>query len=108
MDAEWPRRRGSAGGACSGFCAMAVRCCGWRSGDEVGFVFELLHAAFGGGDVVALAEVDNPLFPALRSAPTAVSGASRQKQIPSSQPPFPRPPVRPNGCFRSIPPKANS
>jgi hypothetical protein len=28
--------------------------------------------------------VDNPLFPALRSAPTAVSGASRQKQIPSS------------------------
>jgi hypothetical protein len=27
----------------------------------------------------------NPLFPALRSAPTAVSGASRQKQIPSSQ-----------------------
>jgi hypothetical protein len=28
----------------------------------------------------------NPLFPALRSAPTAVSGASRQKQIPSSQP----------------------
>ncbi len=29
--------------------------------------------------------VVNPLFPALRSAPTAVSGASRQKQIPSSQ-----------------------
>ena len=28
--------------------------------------------------------VDNPLFPALRSAPTAVSRASRQKQIPSS------------------------
>jgi len=27
----------------------------------------------------------NPLFPALRSSPTAVSGASRQKQIPSSQ-----------------------
>ena len=26
----------------------------------------------------------NPLFPALRSSPTAVSGASRQKQIPSS------------------------
>ena len=26
----------------------------------------------------------NPLFPALRSGPTAVSGASRQKQIPSS------------------------
>jgi hypothetical protein len=26
----------------------------------------------------------NPLFPALRSAPTAVSGTSRQKQIPSS------------------------
>ena len=24
------------------------------------------------------------------------------------QPPFPRPPVRPNGCFTSIPPKANS
>jgi hypothetical protein len=30
-------------------------------------------------------EGDNPLFPALRSAPTAVSGASRQKQIPSSK-----------------------
>jgi hypothetical protein len=30
-------------------------------------------------------DVGNPLFPALRSAPTAVSGASRQKQIPSSQ-----------------------
>ena len=28
----------------------------------------------------------NPHFPALRSAPTAVSGASRQKQIPSSSP----------------------
>ena len=27
---------------------------------------------------------ENPLFPALRSSPTAVSGASRQKQIPSS------------------------
>ena len=27
----------------------------------------------------------NPLFPALRSSPTAVSGASRQKQIPSSK-----------------------
>ena len=27
----------------------------------------------------------NPLFPALRSAPTAVSRASRRKQIPSSQ-----------------------
>ena len=27
---------------------------------------------------------NNPLFPALRSGPTAVSGASRQKQIPSS------------------------
>jgi hypothetical protein len=26
----------------------------------------------------------NPLFPALRSGPTAASGASRQKQIPSS------------------------
>lgn len=26
---------------------------------------------------------DNPLFPALRSAPTAVSGAVRQKQIPA-------------------------
>jgi hypothetical protein len=26
----------------------------------------------------------NPLFPALRSAPTAVSRASRRKQIPSS------------------------
>jgi lysophospholipase L1-like esterase len=24
------------------------------------------------------------------------------------QPPFPRPPVRPNGCFRDLPPKANS
>ena len=27
----------------------------------------------------------NPLFPALRSSPTAFSGASRKKQIPSSQ-----------------------
>ena len=45
----------------------------------------------------------NPLFPALqssprllpagRSSPTAFSGASRKKQIPSNQPPFPRPPV---------------
>ncbi len=25
-----------------------------------------------------------------------------------NQPPFPRPPVRPNGCFRGLPPKANS
>jgi hypothetical protein len=48
---------------------------------------------------------DNPHFPALRTGPTAVSGASRQKQI---QPPFPRPPDRPNGCFRGLPPKANS
>ena len=31
---------------------------------------------------------NNPLFPALRSSPTAFSGASRKKQIP-----FPRPPV---------------
>jgi hypothetical protein len=30
----------------------------------------------------------NPLFPALRFAPMALSGASRQKQIPSSQPIF--------------------
>ncbi len=29
----------------------------------------------------------NPLFPALRSAPTAVSGAAREKQIPSSDMP---------------------
>ena len=28
---------------------------------------------------------DNPLFPALRTGPTAVSGAARRKQIPSSQ-----------------------
>jgi hypothetical protein len=28
---------------------------------------------------------DNPHFPALRSGPTAVSGATRQKQIPSSK-----------------------
>jgi hypothetical protein len=27
---------------------------------------------------------------------------------PKAQPPFPRPPVRPNGCFRGLPPKANS
>jgi alpha-L-fucosidase len=27
---------------------------------------------------------------------------------PANQPPFSRPPVRPNGCFRSLPPKANS
>jgi hypothetical protein len=26
----------------------------------------------------------------------------------ANQPPFPRPPVRPNGCFRGLPPKANS
>jgi hypothetical protein len=36
---------------------MAVRF-GWRSGDRIRFVFELLHAARGGGDVVPLAEVD--------------------------------------------------
>jgi hypothetical protein len=28
--------------------------------------------------------------------------------LPEEQPPFPRPPVRPNGCFRGLPPKANS
>ena len=33
------------------------------------------------------------------------SGSITQGDI---QPPFPRPPVRPNGCFRSMPPKANS
>ena len=31
------------------------------------------------------ASLDNPLFPALRSSPTAFSGASRKKQIPSSR-----------------------
>lgn len=37
---------------------------------------------------------ENPLFPALRSGPTAVSGASRQNQIPSNQIPcsLPGPP----------------
>ena len=35
------------------------------------------------GTLVGL-NYNNPLFPALRSGPTAVSGASRQKQIPSS------------------------
>ena len=30
------------------------------------------------------ADLNNPLFPALRSSPTAFSGASRKKQIPSS------------------------
>jgi hypothetical protein len=50
----------------------------------------------------------NPHFPALRSDPMAVSKTSRKKQIPSTQPPFPRPPVRPNGCFRRLPQKANS
>jgi hypothetical protein len=29
--------------------------------------------------------VSNPLFPALRSSPTAFSGASRKKQIPSNK-----------------------
>ena len=48
---------------------------------------------------------ENPLFPALRSGPTAGSGASPKKQIPSSQPPFPRPPVRPNGWLRGQPQK---
>jgi len=35
---------------------------------------------------------DNPLFPALRSDPMALSGASRRKQIPSSQIPSSPPP----------------
>ena len=34
------------------------------------------------GTLVGL-NYNNPLFPALRSGPTAVSGASRRKQIPS-------------------------
>ena len=38
--------------------------------------------------LIALADEINPLFPALRSAPTALSGASRQKQIPSSKSKF--------------------
>jgi hypothetical protein len=45
----------------------------------------------------------NTHFPALRSDPMALSGASRRKQ-----PLFPRPPVRPNRSFRSLPQKANS
>ena len=49
-----------------------------------------------------------PRLPILRSGPTAVSGALRQKQFPSSHPPFPRPPGRPNGSFRSLTPKAIS
>ena len=43
----------------------------------------------------------NPLFPALRSGPTAGSGAIRQ-------PPFSRPPVQPDGWFRGHPSEANS
>ena len=42
----------------------------------------------------------------------SVDGQGFQKsKIPNNsidQPPFPRPPVRPNGCFRGLPPKANS
>jgi hypothetical protein len=30
------------------------------------------------------------------------------ENLPGKQPPFPSPPVRPNGCFRSLPLKANS
>jgi hypothetical protein len=36
------------------------------------------------GRAGGFAKLINPLFPALRSGPTAVSGAARQKQIPSS------------------------
>jgi hypothetical protein len=51
---------------------------------------------------------DNPLSPALRSGPMALSGASPTKRFPSSQPPFSRPPVRPNGSFRGLTDKAIS
>jgi hypothetical protein len=40
------------------------------------------------GKRLRFARHTNPLFPALRSAPPAASGASRQKQIPSRQPEF--------------------
>jgi arginine decarboxylase len=33
---------------------------------------------------------------------------SRRIGVLPNQPPFPRPPFRPNGCFRRLPPKANS
>jgi hypothetical protein len=46
------------------------------------FVFELIVNFFKIPSA-AVEQDDNPLFPALRSAPTAVSGASRRKQIPS-------------------------
>jgi hypothetical protein len=47
-----------------------------------------LHTNFAlskGGEYLALVAPDNPLFPALRSDPMALSGASRTKQIPSSR-----------------------
>ena len=47
------------------------------------------------GPTDAQAEV-NPHFPALRSGPTAVSGATRQKQIPSSQKQIPSSPPNPS------------
>jgi hypothetical protein len=33
---------------------------------------------------------------------------SRRIGVLPNQPPFPRPPFRPNGCFRRLPPKVNS
>jgi formylglycine-generating enzyme required for sulfatase activity len=36
------------------------------------------------------------------------SSIQGRENHPVVQPPFPRPPVRPNGCFRRLPPKANS
>ena len=44
----------------------------------------LLVAVLGWGETADVAAI-NPLFPAARSGPTAVSAAARQKQIPSSQ-----------------------
>jgi hypothetical protein len=48
------------------------------------FVFELIVNFFKIPSA-AVEQDDNPLFPALRTGPTAVSGAARRKQIPSSQ-----------------------
>ena len=47
--------------------------------------------------------------PGHRSSTTSTPNNSATASHPRAhQPPFPRPPGRPNGCFRSLPPKANS
>jgi hypothetical protein len=66
-----------------------------------GTVTGITKAMVGLGDVDNTADADKPVS-------TLQQAALNSQQATLDQPPFPRPPVWPNGFFRSLPQKANS